>query len=58
MKRFKSLRHAQRFLAIHTRIHNHFQLRHRNSAKQYCTARHAAFCTWRGVAEVAPAAAP
>ena len=27
MKRFKSARHAQRFLSSHSRIHNHFQLR-------------------------------
>jgi len=27
MKRFKSARHARRFLSTHSRIHNHFQLR-------------------------------
>jgi len=27
MQRFKSARHAQRFLSTHSRIHNHFQLR-------------------------------
>jgi len=27
MQRFKSARHAQRFLSTHARIHNHFQLR-------------------------------
>ncbi len=27
MMRFKSARHAQRFLSNHSRIHNHFQLR-------------------------------
>jgi len=27
MKRFKSARHAQRFLSNYSRIHNHFQLR-------------------------------
>jgi putative transposase len=32
-RRFKSARHAQQFLATHTPIHNHFQLRrHRLSA--------------------------
>jgi putative transposase len=57
MKRFKSARHAQRFLSAHSRIHNHFQLRrHHLNANQYRTARNAAFCTWHDVAEVAPAA--
>ena len=57
MKRFKSARHAQRFLSTYSRIHNHFQLRrHHLNANQYRTARNAAFCTWRDVAEVAPAA--
>jgi putative transposase len=33
MQRFKSARHAQRFLSVHARIHNHFQLRrHRLTA--------------------------
>jgi putative transposase len=27
MQRFKSARHARRFLSVHARIHNHFQLR-------------------------------
>ena len=54
MKRFKSARHAQRFLSTHSRIHNHFQLRrHHLNANQYRTARNAAFCTWHDVAEVA-----
>ena len=36
MQRFKSARHAQRFLSSHSRIHNHFQLRcHRRSANDY-----------------------
>jgi putative transposase len=57
MKRFKSARHAQRFLSTHSRIHNHFQLRrHHLNANQYRTARNAAFCAWHNVAEVAPAA--
>jgi hypothetical protein len=35
MKRFKSARHAQRFLSTHSRIHNHFQLRrHHLNANQ------------------------
>jgi putative transposase len=48
VKRFKSVRHAQQFLAIHTPIHTHFQLRrHRLSASEYRTARDHAFATWR-----------
>ena len=44
MQRFKSARHAQRFLSTHSRIHNHFQLRrHHLSANQYRAARDAAF---------------
>ena len=57
MQRFKSARHAQRFLSTHIRIRNHFQLRrHHLSAKQYRAARDAAFRTWRDVGELAPAA--
>ena len=44
MRRFKSARHAQQFLATHTPIHNHFQLRrHRLSASEYRAARDRAF---------------
>jgi putative transposase len=54
MKRFKSVRHAQQFLAIHTPIHNRFQLRrHRLSASEYWTARDHAFATWRDATGVA-----
>ena len=57
MQRFKSARHAQRFLSAHSRIHNHFQLRlHRLTANQHRAARDHAFCTWREVAGVASAA--
>jgi putative transposase len=50
MQRFKSARHAQRFLSSHSRIHNHFQLhRHRLSATEYRAARNCAFHTWREV---------
>jgi len=57
MKRFKSARHAQRFLSTHSRIHNHFQLcRHHLSANQYRVARDTAFRTWRDVAGTASAA--
>ena len=48
MRRFKSVRHAQQFLSIHTPIHNHFQLcRHRLSVSEYRIARDGAFATWR-----------
>jgi putative transposase len=48
MRQFKSVRHAQQFLATHTPIHNHFQLRrHRLSAREYRAARDRAFNSWR-----------
>ena len=57
MQRFKSARHAQRFLSAHGRIHNHFQLRrHRLAATEHRAARAAAFHTWREVTGVASAA--
>ena len=57
MQRFKSARQAQRFLSNHGRIHNHFQLhRHLISAGEYRATRDAAFCIWRDVAGVTPAA--
>ena len=57
MQRFKSARHAQRFLSTHSRIHNHFQLRrHRPTARQHRTARDIALRTWREVASVATTA--
>ena len=50
MRRFKSARHAQRFLSTHARIHNRFQLRrHRLTADQHRAARDAAFAVWRDV---------
>ncbi len=56
MQRFKSARHAQRFLSAHSRIHNHFQLRrHRLTADQHRAARDDAFRTWREVTGVASA---
>jgi len=56
MQRFKSARHAQRFLSAHSRIHNHFQLRrHRLTAHEHRAARDAAFRTWREIAGVASA---
>ena len=57
MQRFKSARHAQRFLSTHSRIHNHFQLRrHRLTANHHRAARDAAFRTWREIAGAAAAA--
>ena len=57
MKRFKSARHAQRFLSTHSWIHNHFQLcRHHLTANQHRAARDTAFLTGRDVAGTASAA--
>jgi len=57
MQRFKSARHAQRFLSAYSRIHNHFQLRrHRLTADQHRAPRDDAFRTWCEVTGVAPAA--
>ena len=57
MQRFKSARHAQRFLSTHSRIHYHFQLRrYRLTADQHRAARDVAFRTWREIAGVASAA--
>ena len=54
MQRFKSARHAQRFLSVHAHIHNHFQLRrHCLTADQH---RAAALRTWREVTGVAAVA--
>jgi putative transposase len=51
MRRFKSARHAQQFLATHTPIHTHFQpRRHHLSASDYRAARERAFIMWRVVA--------
>lgn len=57
MQRFKSTRHAQRFLSTRSRIHNHFQLRrHRLTATDQpgsprgglrCLARHHRSCPAR-----------
>jgi putative transposase len=53
MQRFKSARHAQHFLSIHSRVHNYFQLRrHRLSASEHRQVRDAAWQTWREVAGV------
>ena len=56
MQRFKSARHAQRFLSAHSRIHSHFQLRrHRLTANQYRAARDLAFQAWHEIIGVAMA---
>ena len=56
-QRFKSARHAQRFLSTHARTHNHFQLsRHRLTADEHRAARANAFRIWQEVAGVAAAA--
>ncbi|MBP0447429.1 IS6 family transposase [Roseomonas sp. SSH11] len=55
-QRFKSVRHAQRFLSTHSRIHSHFQLRrHYLTAAAYRSVRGAAFRAWRDVTAVAHA---
>ena len=55
MKRFKSARHAQRFLAARDQISNLFQLRrHRLPAARYRAARAQAFRTWAEVTLSAP----
>ena len=57
MQRFKSARHAQRFLSRHGQIHSLFQLRrHLLTANDHRTARDRAFQTWYDVAGVACAA--
>lgn len=51
MRRFKSIRHAQQFLATRSPIHNHVQLRpHCISASEYRAARSRAFAMYRDVA--------
>ena len=57
MQRFKSARHAQRFLSSHGQIHNLFQLRrHRLTTVDHRAARDRAFQIWRDVAGIARAA--
>ena len=56
MRRFKSARHAQRFLSTHARFHNRFQLRrHCVTAAHHRAARAAAFVVWREVTSAAVA---
>ena len=50
MRRFKSLRHAQRFLSVHSPINNLFRIgRHLMKAAPYRLFRERAFTTWRDV---------
>ena len=54
VRRFRSARHAQRFLSTHARIHNHFQLRrHRITAPQHQAAHDAAVEIWQNVTATA-----
>ena len=57
MQRFKSARHAQRFLSSQGQIHNHFQLRRdRRTATEYRAARDRPFQVWRDFTGAALAA--
>ena len=57
MKRFKSARHAQRFLSAHDQINNLFLLpRHRMPATDYRTERTRAFQAWHDVCGITLAA--
>lgn len=57
MRKFKSMRHAQRFLSVHGPITNLFRLcRQGIKAKHYRTFRDIAFATWREVTCVQKAA--
>jgi len=48
MRRFKSMRQAQRFLAVHAAVYNLFNLgRHLVSAKHYLFFRLRAFASWK-----------
>ena len=54
MRRFKSADHAQRFLSMHSMIHNIFNLgRHLNSARCFRELRVRAFLDWRDLSQVA-----
>jgi len=53
MRRYKSPRHAQRFLSAHAQINNVFRCRRAHlSAQQYQSARHRAFLLWSEVTHV------
>jgi putative transposase len=56
VQRFKSARHAHRFLSAHFRIHNHFRLRrHRLTANDHRAVRAEAFRIWREITGLAEA---
>jgi putative transposase len=47
MRRFKSMRHAQRFLSVHAQVSNHFRPgRHRMRACNYRKLMHGRFAAW------------
>ena len=51
MRRFKSMRNAQRFLSVHAAVSNHFRpCRHRLRAKHYREMMHRRFAEWRALA--------
>jgi putative transposase len=57
MKRFKSVRHAQRFLSAFSGISGHFRpRRHRLSATQWRTEMAERFAVWREVTALDAAA--
>ena len=57
LKRFKSPRHAQRFLSAHDQVNNVFHLRRDHvTASEYRAVRARAFETWAEISEVAAAA--
>jgi putative transposase len=48
MQRFRQTRSLQKFAAVHSSVHNHFnQERHLNSRKNFKTNRAAALAEWR-----------
>ena len=51
MQRFRQMRSLQKFAAVHSSIHNHFnQDRHLNARNAFKQARTAALAEWRGLA--------
>jgi putative transposase len=52
VRRFKSMRQAQRFLGVHSAVHNLFNLgRHLVSAKHHRLIRQGAFASWKYATE-------
>jgi putative transposase len=55
MRRFKSMRQAQRFLSVHAQVANHFRpCRHRLRACYYREAMRERFCEWQTITGTAP----